>query len=208
MRVRALVVAFAVLAATSCGGASEPASDGGRLGPVQLVEELRDGGYVIYLRHALTDRSKEDDPALDFRDCTTQRNLSEEGRDQAREIGGAFRALGIPLGDVRSSEYCRTRETAELAFGEATVDRAVTSLPHETDPGYDAAVARTRELLAEEPREANTVLVGHIKNIEAAAGISIEEGELAVFEPRGGEDFVYRGRIPPELWDDLVDELG
>jgi hypothetical protein len=51
------------------------------------------------------------------------------------------------------------------------------------------------------------VLVAHVHNIEAAARVSLEEGELAVFEPLGGTEFRYRGSIPPEAWPQLVEEL-
>jgi phosphohistidine phosphatase SixA len=203
------LLALALLALAGCGGAESPPADDVQLGPVRLVEELQDGGYVVYLRHAATERSKEDAGVVDLDDCSSQRTLNGAGREQAREIGRGFRALGIPLGAVRSSEYCRTRETAELAFVRVEPEPDLTGFPNEGDPGYDERVRRTKELLALKPADGeNTVLVGHIKNIEAAAGISIEEGELAVFEPRGGTGFRYRGRIPAEAWPQLVDELG
>jgi phosphohistidine phosphatase SixA len=192
-----------------CGGAESPPAGDAQLGPARLVAELQVGGYVVYLRHAATDRSKEDAGVVDLDDCSSQRNLSGAGREQAGEIGRAFRALEIPLGDVLSSEYCRTRQTAELAFARVVLEPGLTGFPNAGDPGYDERVRRTRELLAHRPAGGgNTVLVGHIKNIEAAAGISIEEGELAVFEPRGGTRFRYRGRIPAAAWPQLVEELG
>ena len=195
-----------VLLVAGCGGADAPSNT--QLNAVQLVEALRDGGYVIYLRHAATDRSMEDAGVIDLEDCSTQRNLSEAGRDQAREIGRAFRDLELPLGDVLSSEYCRTRQTAELAFGGADLEPTLTGFPNDDDSDYAERVEATRRLLALRPVEGeNTMLVGHIKNIEAAADVSIEEGELAVFEPLGGTEFRYRGRIPAEAWPQLVDEL-
>jgi len=201
---------LAVLALAGCGGASapraEPESGDARLGPVELVERLREGGLVVYLRHAATDRSKEDAGVLDLDDCSTQRNLDERGREQARAIGEAFRALEIPVGEVRTSEYCRTRETAELAFGEAVDEPTLTGFPGEGDPGYEERLAATRGLLRAAPVSGNTVLVAHIKNIEAAAGISIEEGELAVFRP--GDEIVHLGDVPASAWPQLADELG
>jgi phosphohistidine phosphatase SixA len=195
-----------VLLLAGCGGADAPGDE--QLNGVQLVESLQAGGYVIYLRHAATDRSKEDAGVVDLEDCSTQRNLSERGIDQAHEIGRAFRDLRIPLGDVLASEYCRTRQTAELAFGRAAAEPTLTGFPNEADPDYADRVRKTRELLARRPVPGeNTMLVAHIKNIEAAADVSIEEGELAVFEPLGGARFRYRGRIPAEAWPQLVGEL-
>ncbi len=202
-----IAAAFAVLALAGCGGAEAPTPDAA-LDPVRLVEALQEGGYVIYLRHAATDRSKDDAGVIDLDDCSSQRNLNDAGRQQARELGRAFRALEIPVGEVRSSEYCRTRETAELAFGRAALEPDLTGFPNDDAPEYAARVRRTKELLATPPDAGeNTVLVAHIKNIEASAGISIDEGELAVFEPLGGTGYRYRGQVPAAAWPQLAEEL-
>jgi phosphohistidine phosphatase SixA len=202
---RRLLLALVLLAA-GCGGADAPGN--AQLNAVQLVDALQQGGYIVYLRHAATDRSKEDAGVVDLDDCSTQRNLSKRGLEQAREIGRGFRALEIPLGTVRASEYCRTRQTAELAFGRAELEPRLTGFPNDDAPDYAERVRTTKELLAERPDDGeNTVLVAHIKNIEAAADVSIEEGELAVFEPLGGTESRYRGRIPAEAWPQLIDEL-
>jgi phosphohistidine phosphatase SixA len=112
------------------------------------------------------------------------------------------------VGAVLSSEYCRTRETADLAFGRAELEPALTGFPERGDPSYDARVRRTKELLARTPAKGeNTVLVAHIKNIEEVAGVSIEEGELAVFEPLGGTQYRYLGHIPAGVWPQLAAEL-
>ena len=204
----AVLVLLAVLVA-GCGGSAAPDAEPTRLGPLELVEALREGGYVVYLRHATTDRSREDYPDVDLGDCRTQRNLSEAGREQARAIGASFRALEIPLGRVAASEYCRTRETAELAFGSFEEERDLTGFPEKSNPTYEERVRRTKELLAAPPSEGtNTILVAHVKNLEESAGRSIEEGELAVFEPLGATRYRYRGRIPASLWPHLVEQAG
>lgn len=201
------LLALVVLLAAGCGGATAPET-AERLDPVQLVEALQEGGLVVYLRHAATDRSKEDDDVVDFDDCSTQRNLNDAGREQARAIGEAFRALEIPVDEVLASEYCRTRETGELAFGSVELEPDLTGFPNRGEPTYEERVARTRELLGEDAGSGNLVLVAHIKNIEAAAGVSIEEGELAVFEPGGGGEFRHLGDIPASAWPELVAKLG
>ena len=204
------LAALVLVLLAGCGGSdgmpAETRTDA-TLGPLELVERLRDGGLVVYLRHAATDRSKDDAGVIELDDCSTQRNLNADGREQSRTIGEAFRALAIPVGDVLASEYCRPRETAELAFARATLEPDLTGFPNEGDPGYEKRVAATRDLLGTPPAEANTVLVAHIKNIEAAADVSIEEGEVAVFEPRGNGSFTYLGRIPASAWPQLVEEL-
>jgi phosphohistidine phosphatase SixA len=201
-----LFLAVLVALAAGCGGATAPATLE-RLDPVQLAEALQEGGLVVYLRHAETDRSKEDADVVDFEDCSTQRNLNDAGREQARTIGEAFRALEIPVDEVVSSEYCRTRETGELAFGSVELEPDLTGFPNRGEPTYEERVTRTREMLGEDLGGGNLVLVAHVKNIEAAAGVSIEEGELAVFEPLGGTDFRHLGNIPPNAWPQLVEKL-
>ncbi|MEA2514504.1 MAG: hypothetical protein QOJ59_3991 [Thermomicrobiales bacterium] len=152
-----------------------------------LVGALRAGGYVIYFRHASTDFSQTDADRQDLADCSTQRNLDEAGSADARAIGTAFRALAIPVGDVLSSEYCRIRETAELAFGRVTPSRDLTSRASTTGEAERAErIEALRGLLSTPPPTGvNTVLVGHLFNLQDATGISIAEGEAAIFLPQG-----------------------
>jgi phosphohistidine phosphatase SixA len=150
-----------------------------------LLAALRNGGFVIYFRHARTDFSQDDTDLSDLSNCATQRNLSAEGRTQARLIGDAIATLAIPIGDILSSELCRTRETAELAFGEATPAPDLTSFGTAgSEVEEEERVAALRRLLATPPAPgSNTVLVGHLFNIQAAAGISLAEGQAAIFRP-------------------------
>lgn len=202
-----VLVLMLVAGCGGSGGASDEAAPA-TLGPLELVEALREGGYVVYLRHAATDPGDKDTNKTDVASCVGMRNLVERGREQARAIGRAFRALDIPVSEVRASAYCRTRETAELAFGRFTRDHVLTGFPDPGTPAYVERLAATRALLGRRPPDGtNVVLVSHIKNIEAAAGIEIEEGELAVFEPESGNRFRYRGRIPASAWPHLAEEL-
>jgi phosphohistidine phosphatase SixA len=150
-----------------------------------LLAALRQGSFVIYFRHARTDFSQDDTDLSDLTSCATQRNLSAEGREQARLIGEAIAALAIPIGEVLSSELCRTRETAELAFGRATPMPDLTSFgTADSETEEQERVAALRRLLATSPEPGtNTVLVGHLFNIQAAADISLAEGEAAIFSP-------------------------
>lgn len=82
-----------------------------------LLNLLRQGGYILYARHGEATVG-EDLPNLDFYNCFTQRNLSELGKRQAVYYGEVVRALKIPANvPVLASPYCRTIETAQLAFG-------------------------------------------------------------------------------------------
>jgi broad specificity phosphatase PhoE len=178
-----------LIALAGCGGGDEPPP---------LVAELREGGLTLVMRHATAD-SKTDRQEF-LRSCALQRNLTEAGRDQARTVGEALRSLDVPVGDVRASPMCRTRETAELAFGQAQVDRSLVS------PGVIGTLAgdeRRAERLRALVREpvapgTNTVLVTHTGNI-GALGHSVGEGDLLLYD-RGR----LAGRVKPEEWPDLV----
>ena len=150
-----------------------------------LLAALRQGGLVIYFRHARTDFSQDDTDLSDLTNCATQRNLSPEGHAQARLIGEAIATLAIPIEEVLSSELCRTRETAELAFGRTTPMRDLTSFGTAgSEAEEQERAAALRRLLATPPAPGtNTVLVGHLFNIQAAAGIGLAEGEAAIFSP-------------------------
>ena len=153
------------------------------LGDRTLPEALREGGFVIYFRHAATDTAA--DQNVDFRYCSTQRNLSQLGKDQAAEIGVAFEALGIPVGEVRSSEFCRAKETAELAFGRVEVDPGLTPLPEDSEEEKAAKAEAFAGLLSTPPEPGtNRVVVGHQSNIASVLpDLELAEGEAAVFLP-------------------------
>src|SRR5438105_4912691 len=103
--------------------AAEPPAE--TLSGAKLLAALKDGGLILYFRHTSTDFGQNDDQMSGYEDCARQRNLTEKGREEARQIGAAIRRLGIPVGEVLASPFCRTRETAQLMFGRATVSPAV-----------------------------------------------------------------------------------
>jgi phosphohistidine phosphatase SixA len=200
--VRALLVLALLGALAGCGGSDGAAAP---TGPLEVVEHLRDGGYVVYLRHAATDHSQKDRLGVPLTDCSGQRNLNDAGRAQAISIGRSWRALELPVGEVLSSGYCRTRETAELAFGRATIVPALTGIPAEMVGSYSGRVRALRRLLGTRPREGdNIVIVGHIANLEAATKVEIEEGDAAVFEPLGESHYRLVATLPASAWPQLV----
>jgi phosphohistidine phosphatase SixA len=151
-------------------------------------DALQRGGYVIYLRHA--DRAagaKEpfnaESPLEAFSDCTKQRNLTDEGRKNASQIGATFRRMKIPVGRVVALPLCRTRETAQLAFGAAELD------PHL----YDARFVE--KLFAEVPPSGNLVIVDTEDQVRQIAKINLRTGEAAVFEPLGAGGYRFVGKL-------------
>jgi phosphohistidine phosphatase SixA len=166
----------------------------------ELLTMLRAGGSVLYFRHADTDHTQKDAQGMNFDDCAAQRNLTDRGRDNARAIGEALRALGIPTGTVLASPYCRTVETATLAFGAAEKSMAVREggpLP----PGSPGRFTALRALLSTPPGQGvNTVIVGHAYPFYALVGGQyLDEGEAAVVRP-GSNGFEVVARVGPGQW--------
>ena len=174
--------------------------------PENLVERLRDGGLIVYLRHAQTESDYADQVTADPLDCATQRVLSREGWRQAREIGAGFERLGIPVGEVVASQYCRAWQTADLAFGQMREDPALNFEPAEdyTEAQMDAMRTRVAPLIeAPVPANANRVIVGHDDPFEAVTGIYPEpQGVAYILDVSGGVIEVL-GSIPPEAWPSL-----
>ena len=154
---RSLVGALvAALALTLVAGASAAAA---RTSPAALAP----AGSSSCFRHAATDFSKPDQDPVVVSDCSTQRNLSAQGRADARAIGRGVRRLGLPVGKVFSSAYCRTLETARLAFGRATVQPALlNTIAAEHDDAWRAQIRDARRLFGTKPAAGKlTVLVTH-----------------------------------------------
>jgi phosphohistidine phosphatase SixA len=174
------------------------------LGGAALLAALRGGGHVLYFRHADTDHSQNDQRMTSVEDCTTQRNLTDRGRERARAVGEAIRALGIPIGAVLASPLCRTVETAMLAFGSAQKSAAVREagpLP----PGSPGRFPALRALLSTPVAPgANTVIVGHAyPYYTLVGGQYLSEGEADVVRPRGA-DFQVVARVDLEQWRTLA----
>jgi len=167
-----------------------------------LGDQLRRGGVVLVIRHAATDFSKPDRDPVDLKDCRTQRNLSAEGRRDARRIGQGARRLQLRIGAVLSSPFCRTRETARLAFGRATVSSALlNTITADHDAVWQRQIRAARRLLGAKPAAGRvTVLVTHGSVVGDATGHTLEEGETLVFRPFGGGRFRLVGRILPRDW--------
>jgi phosphohistidine phosphatase SixA len=170
----------------------------------ELVRALRAGGYVIYVRHTATDWSQTDRDLQHAERCDMQRNLSDDGRAQAREIGTAFQQLRVPVGQVLASPLCRTLDTARLAFGRAepSDDLLVTASAH--NAADRQRIERLKQLLATPPGSGtNDVLVSHNWNLEAAANISLVQGEAVIFQPTPS-GFKLVARLRPEQWRSLI----
>jgi hypothetical protein len=168
--------AFALLLAVLAGSAFAQADPA-------LLTKLRHGGYVLFLRHASTDFSQNDERMTSFDDCTTQRNLTDKGRDEARALGAEIKRLAIPIGPVYASPFCRTRETAQLAFGRYERTNEARGGPANTnDPTRYEPLRRL--LTTKPPSGKNAVVSSHGNPFYALFGPPyLAEGEIAVVDP-------------------------
>lgn len=145
---------------------------------------LRDGGYVVLIRHAYAQGSSE--PAnFDIEKCNTQRRLSDRGRQQARRIGSLIAARAAPTEKVLSSRLCRALETARIAFGTDPEPLDLLDPP----PADEAAAAAQKNalmaLIGDYTDSGNLLMVTDLTMIEALTGQSAREGEALVVRPDG-----------------------
>ena len=142
-------------------------------------EQLRIGGYVLLMRHAQTEAGVGDPPGFTLGDCRTQRNLSSEGRAQARRTGEAFRTRGIVLSEVRTSAWCRCVDTAVLAFDNATVWPAINSF-FDSPERKEAQTEQVQAVIRSVKPPRNVMLVTNQVNIAALTGEAVSSGEILV----------------------------
>ncbi|OWW22865.1 hypothetical protein AYR66_14525 [Noviherbaspirillum denitrificans] len=155
-------------------------------------EQLRTGGYILLMRHAQTDAGVGDPPGFTLGDCRTQRNLSSEGRVQARRTGEMFRNRGIAVGEVRTSAWCRCVDTATLAFDNAVVWPVLNSF-FDNPERRERQTGELKDYIRGYRSRANLVLVTHQVNITALTGETVAAGEIVVLKP--GEPGAVVGKL-------------
>jgi phosphohistidine phosphatase SixA len=159
-----------------------------------LWTQLAAGGQAVLLRHAIAPGTG-DPSTFKLGDCSTQRNLSDAGRQQARRIGAAFRQRGIKVDKVYTSQWCRCQDTAEL-LGLGPVE----PLPllnsffanHSAGPAQTAAL---KQFLSTTRFSGIAVLVTHQVNITALTGIYPSSGEAVVIEVPEAKPIRVLGRL-------------
>jgi hypothetical protein len=170
----------------------------GEMNEMRAIAALRQGGQVVYMRHA--DRARGEKEALsqfstaaEYNDCRRQRNLTSAGRRQAVDLGENMRKLGVPVGEVYANAQCRTRDTAILAFGFVKVDPNIFDLGH------------VRMLFNRPPAPAtNTIIVGNDYQLRELTGVDLDVGEMALIKPDGRGGFTVTARLDLEDWDDAA----
>ena len=157
---------------------------------------LKKPHHIVLLRHSTAPGSVPESNDMNFNDCSIQRNLDQDGRAQAARIGDAFRKNGISSVRLYSSQYCRAMDTAKLTrLGPVTPLPILNQVNLVDVAGMRKAGSEGREFMRKLPAGQLTMLVSHVTNISAIAGINLDSGEIAVvhFEPSG--ELVVDGKI-------------
>ena len=160
-------------------------------GLMDALKALRSGGHVIVFRHGATHADQADTDPLNIANIASQRQLNDQGRALAREIGDAMRKLQIPVGRVITSQFNRAVETGTLlGFGAASPTADITEGGLVVSPNENnRRAAAMKKLAATAPAAGtNVVLVSHKPNIMDAFGkdwFDVSEGEASVFKPDG-----------------------
>lgn len=174
----------------------------------ELLEQLRKGGFVLYVRHGYTNNAMPDQLQINLADCSTQRLLSEPGRKLMREVGESIRQARIPVDEVFASPMCRTKESAELLMpGKAyTVSEPLmywtTMSTAEKAPRLEAL----KKLLSSRVAPgSNRLLVAHAPNLYDLIGFFVKpEGTVVIFAHGGKDGYEYVASIHPGMWAGLL----
>ena len=158
----------------------------------RLIELMKSGGHVLMIRHAQAPGSG-DPENFAIGDCSTQRNLDDRGRDQARAIGDWLRLRGIKKARMYSSQWCRCLDTANLMnLGPVTPLPALNSFydrPQDREPN----LKELRLFLSKQKsHDELLILVTHFVTISAISGEAVSSGEGVVLrmEEKGAYEFV------------------
>lgn len=162
----------------------------------ELWLALKEGGKVVLMRHAPVERTTDrGNPLLRDPSCKRERNLSNQGQSDAEEVGRRFKEHSIPVEQVMHSPFCRTAETAQRAFGAASVAEY---LSLQEILSSDDAARQTEELdkiIGSYAGEGNLILVTHEPNINAISFETVKHLDFVVFEPTGEAKYEELGVI-------------
>ncbi len=146
----------------------------------KLINQLEEGGKLIFIRHAYAPGSGDPDN-FNLNDCSTQRNLSKEGQRQAEYIGEFFRNNKVKIDKVLSSEWCRCKETAKIAFKNFSTNSFLNSFySSKFAKNKDKQVKALKEYIKKFKSDKNLVLVTHYVLISEILNYSPSSGEIVV----------------------------
>jgi phosphohistidine phosphatase SixA len=183
------------------------AVQGQTLSQRELPAALRQGGYVLVIRHATAPRDVPDSKTANADNVTPERQLDEAGRRNATAMGEAIRSLKIPIGEVFTSPTYRARETVKFAqFSNASPVEELGDGGQSMGGITEAQGAWLRARTTRSPGRGNLVMVTHLQNFTRAFpewGASVSEGEAAIFRPDGSGGTALVARVKIEQWPEL-----
>jgi phosphohistidine phosphatase SixA len=166
-----------------------------------FLKALRQGGYVIVMRHARSPLEVPDKQSANPDNVKPERQLDAEGRATAAAMGEALRDLKILIGEVLSSPTYRALETVKYAqLGNARTYAELGDNGQSMQGGTEAQASWLRERVKQFPQRTNTIIVTHAPNLTRAfpdAAQGVEDGEALIFGPdgKGGAALVARVKI-------------
>ena len=146
----------------------------------ELVNQLKEGEKLIFIRHAYAPGSG-DPENFNLNDCSTQRNLSKEGKEQAKQIRNFFIENRIKINEVLSSEWCRCKETAKIAFKNYTTNSFLNSFySSKHAKNKDKQVEQLKDYIKEFKDKKNLILVTHYILIYEVLNYAPSSAEIVV----------------------------
>ena len=160
---------------------------------------LEGGGHVVLMRHTSPEQGLgKGNPLLRDPSCAKERNLSMQGKQEAERVGKEFKTRAIPVGEVLASPYCRTLDTARIAFGQVNPTEFLSLSEVLTPADAERNTAEAMRRIGEYNGRSNLIMVTHEPNIAAISFELIEQGAFMVLKPRGGREFDVIGKIQLE----------
>ena len=161
----------------------------------EIIENMLAGGHILMIRHALAPGTG--DPAnFQIGDCSTQRNLDDRGRDQARAIGDWLRSKGITSARVYSSQWCRCLETAKLLKLGPVAELPALNSFYELTENREPNLKALREFITKQPPDGKLIImVSHLVTISAIADEAVSSGEGVLLKISPTELYEVMGRL-------------
>ena len=145
-----------------------------------LIDELKNGGKIIFIRHAYAPGGG-DPENFNINDCSTQRNLNDEGITQSKFIGEFFKTKKIKIDKVLSSEWCRCKDTAKFAFNDfETFDALNSFYSTKFTKNEKRQIKDLKKYIKNWKSNKNLILVTHYVVISSMLNIAVSSGEIVV----------------------------
>lgn len=167
-----------------------------------LLQELQKGGYSFYFRHSKTIRAKRFKKIV-LSDCSTQRNLSPQGIELAKQLSKHLKELEIKIDKVHTSPYCRAKDTALHVFGKFSINDGVSYSMYDDKAAKRIKADALKKLLETNPKKGfNNVVVSHTSNLQDLKKIWLkEELGLAIFKRQKDGSLKHIATINPKDWE-------